>query len=290
LDSDHSICSDALTTPIFIQTDDSLVTMTFRSRGILFATFGLGLVGSIVCVAAMIVLWSASARVRGATESVFANVDGSLVVIQQRAQRTQDRVEASAITTDGIASNLKEWTKREAGQRLVAQLDLAEKSDRLRFAMQQADDWLELSASSAESVQQALSMVSELGAQIDTGRIDPVIEGIASLRNQLAEATEFVDNLQQRTAAMSADEPREERIEQAIQLTVRVIATLSSIDSRIENFKTRLLETQKNLQALKIKTIKWIWVVTIAVASLIIWMGAGQGALLYLAWRSLRST
>jgi hypothetical protein len=276
--------------PLSIPRDGKFVTMKFPGRLILFATFGLGLVGCIVSVAAMIGLWTTSARLRSVTDTLFANVDGSFVIIHERAQRTQDRVEASVITTDGIATSLKEWTKREAGQRLVAQLDLAEKSDRLRFAMQQADDWLELSASSAESVQQALSMVSELGAQIDTARIDAVIKGITSLRNQLAEATEFVDNLQKRTAAMSADEPREERIEQAVQLTVRVIATLSSIDSRIEDFKTRLLETQKNLQALKIKTIKWIWVVTTAVASLIIWMGTGQVALSYLAWRSLRST
>ena len=290
MDSDGSNWLPAPYDPLFIPKDEKFVTMKFHGRLILFAAFGLGLVGCIVCVAAMIGLWSTSARLRSTTEAVFANVDGSFVVIQQRAQRTQDRVEASVITTDGIATSLKEWTKREAGQRLVAQLDLAEKSDKLRFAMQQADDWLELSASSAESVQQALSMVSELGAQIDTARIDAVIEGIASLRNQLAEATSFVDNLQQRTAAMSEDEPREARIEQAVQLTVRVIATLSSIDSRIENFKTRLLETQKNVQALKIKTINWIWFVTIAVASLIIWMGAGQGALFYLAWKSLRST
>ncbi len=155
--------------------------------------------------------------------------------------------------------------------------------------MQQADDWLELSASSAKSMQQALSMVSELGAQIDTGRIDVIIEGIDSLRNQLAEATEVINHLQKQTVFIGEEEPRKERFEQAIQLTLRMIATLSSIDSRIEQFKTRLLETQKNIQALKIKTIKWIWFVTITVAMLIIWMAAGQVALSYLAWRSLRS-
>ena len=132
-------------------------------------------------------------------------------------------------------------------------------------------------------------MVSELRAQIDTGIIDSVIDEIASLRIQLAEATEFVENIQEQTAALSDEEPREERIGRAVQLTVRVIATLSSVDSRIEKFATRLLETQKNLQALKIKTIRWIWFVTIVVAILIAWMAAGQVALSWLAWRRLRS-
>jgi hypothetical protein len=263
--------------------------MKFRGRVILFATFGLGLVGSLVCVAAMIGLWSTSARLRGATEATFANIDDSLNVIQERAERTQDRVKASAITTEDIASKFKAWTKREVGQQLEVQFDLADKSDRLRLAMQQADNWLELSASSAESVQQALSMVSALGVQIDTEKFDGIIDGIASLRNQLTEATKFVEKLQQQTGEMSEEDPRGERIERAVQLTAGVIATLSSIDSRIEKFNTRLLESQKNLQALKIKTIKWIWVVTISITMLIIWMAAGQVALSCLAWRKLRS-
>ncbi len=286
MDFDSSISRQAVTTLLFI---DETLAMNFRSRLILFLAFGLGLVGAIVCAIAIIGLWSVSARLRNTTDVVFANVDDSFVVIQERAQRTQDRVKASAITTKSIASSLKDWTTREAGQRLALQIDLSEKTDRLRYAMQQADDWLELSASSAKSMQQALSMVSELGAQIDTGRIDVVIEGIDSLRNQLVETTEFIDNLQKLTVAIGEEEPREERIDQAVRLTVRVIATLSSIDSHIEKFEARLLVTQKNVQALKIKTIKWIWVVTIGVATLIIWMAAGQVALSYLAWRSLRS-
>ena len=42
--------------------DEKLATMKFPGRLILFAPFGLGLVGAIVCVAAMIGLWTTSAR------------------------------------------------------------------------------------------------------------------------------------------------------------------------------------------------------------------------------------
>jgi hypothetical protein len=263
--------------------------MAFPRQVILFVALGLGLVGCIACGAAAIVLWSASARLRHTTKSVFERIDNSLIVIQERAKRTQDRVQASAITTENIAAGLKEWSKREAAQQLAVQLNLAEKSDKLRLAMQQADDWMELSASCAESVQQVLLDMSALGAQIDTGIVDTVIDEIASLRVQLAEATEFVENIQEQTAALSDEEPREDRIVRAVKLTLRVIATLSSVDSRLEKFATRLLETQKNLQSLKIKTIRWIWAVTIAVAILVAWMAAGQVALSWLAWKRLRS-
>jgi hypothetical protein len=274
----------------FLHADDKLVYMTFRRRLIVFVALGLGLVGSIACLAAIIALWSASARLRHTIEAVFARVDDSLVVIQERAKRTQDRVKASAITTESISSDLKEWTKREAVQQLAQQMNLAEKSDNLRFAMQQADNWLELSALSAQSVQQALSLISELGAQIDTGIIDAVIEEIDSLRSQLADATKLVENLHERTAVMVEETPPEERIEQTVKLGLRVIATLGSIDSRIEKFKSRLLEAQKNSQALNIKTIKWVWVLTIVIMTLIIWMAAGQVSLSYLAWNRLRQS
>jgi hypothetical protein len=263
--------------------------MSFPRQLILFVALGLGLVGCIACGAAAIVLWSASARLRHTTESVFERVDNSLIAIQDRTKRTQDRVQASAISTDEIATSLKEWSKREAAQQIAEQLNLAEKSDKLRLAMQQADGWLELSASSAESVQQALSIVSALGAQIDTGIIDRVIDEIASLQVQLAEATEFVEKIQEQTTATLGEETPEERIPRAVQLTVRVIATLSSVDSRLEKFATRLLETQKNLQALKIKTIRWVWVVTTTTAILIAWMAAGQVALSWFAWKGLHS-
>ncbi len=84
--------------------------MNFRSRLILFLAFGLGLVGAIVCAVAIIGLWSVNARLRNTTDVVFANVDDSFVVIQEQAKRTQDRVKASAITTESIASSLKNWT------------------------------------------------------------------------------------------------------------------------------------------------------------------------------------
>jgi hypothetical protein len=148
---------------------------------------------------------------------------------------------------------------------------------------------MEFSASGAESVQQALSIMCALGAQIDTGIIDRVIDEIASLRIQLAQATDFVEKLQGQTAATLGEETLEERIPRATQLAVRLIATLRSVDSRLTNFATRLSTTQKNLQALKTRTLGWIQFVTITAATLIMWMAAGQVALSYLAWRSWRS-
>jgi hypothetical protein len=125
---------------------------------------------------------------------------------------------------------------------------------------------------------------------MDTTSVDGLIEEIASFRSQLAEATEFVARIHERTAEASEEKSLEERIEQAVQLALRVVATLGSIDSRLEKFENRLSETQKNLQELKTKTHRWILVVTIGITLLMVWMAAGQVALCLLAWNGLRRT
>ena len=125
---------------------------------------------------------------------------------------------------------------------------------------------------------------------MDTTSVDGLIEEIASFRSQLAEATECVARIHERTAETSEEKSLEERIEQAVQLALRVAATLGSIDSRLEKFENRLSETQKNLQGLKTKTRRWILVVTIGITLLMVWMAAGQVALCLLAWNGLRRT
>ena len=177
---------------------------------------------------------------------------------------------------------------QEAGERLAQRVNLAEKSEKLLSVLEQADVLLKLSSSSTESAQQALAALNAIELPIDAQMIDAVNEQLVSLRSQLAEAKNFVEKLRDAVAAIGADEPPKERIERAVQISLSLIATLGSIDSRIEKFQTRLSETQNNLHSLKSRSIGCIRLVTIAAAVLIVWMAAGQLALSYLAWRSLR--
>ena len=264
--------------------------MTIFKRLLNLLALFLGFIGLVGCFALVVGVWIISARLGQVTENLFGELDGSLVVVGERVAQTQDRVEASKITTEGIEKTLKDWTKKEAGERLALRLNAAEKTEQLASTLQQADHWLEVSESSVELVQQALSMGSLAGAPMDTTSVDGLIEEIASIRSQLAEATELVARIHERTAEASEEKSLEERIEQVVQLAFRVVATLGSIDSRLEKFENRLSETQKNLQGLKTKTCRWILVVTIGITLLMVWMAAGQVALCLLAWNGLRRT
>lgn len=246
----------------------------------------LGIVGFVGCMAALAGVWSVGAAVSQTTEHVFERIDGALVVAGRRISEARDGVEAAKITTQSIQSALKKWTKRETGERLAERLELAEKTQRLASGLEQADHWLELSQSSVELVAQALSLGSSAGAPVDAAAVDGLIEEIGSLRAQLATATDFVARLHKQT---DDGESFGERIEQAAELALRVIATLGTVDSRLEAFGDAISGTQSDLRELKGKTLRWILIAKAGVALLIVWMAAGQVALGLLAYRALRS-
>jgi hypothetical protein len=261
--------------------------MTFHRRLFLFVVLALGVVGTLACAAAIVGAWVVGARIRSTTETAFAKIDDSLVAIQDRTALIRERLKESALSAETISSSVKEWAARSAGERLALKLDVAEKSERLLVVMHRSDNLLELSSSSAESVQQILLMASAIGTEIDGDSVDGVIEAIASLRKQLGEAIGFVQDLHDRTTGI--DEASRERFPQAAQLAMRAVATLGSIDARIGQFQTRLVETQEKSQALLVRSLGWFKALTIATIAMLIWMAAGEIALSYLAWRSLRS-
>jgi hypothetical protein len=243
-----------------------------------------GGVGLAICIAAMIVRWIIRGRLDGVTESAFNKMDQAIDVVSQRVGQTRDRVAEAKITTAEIEQALRDWTKREAGQRLALRLDAAKKSERLATVLQQADQLLEVAESSAGLVQGVLSIRVSTSESSDENAIDPLIEEIASWRTTLGTAKETVASIQSRLVDMSDGKSPGERIGQAVQLTVRVVATLSSISSRIERFADRVMSAQVRLQELRKRTHRWILIVSSGLTLVILLMATGQIALCRLAW------
>jgi hypothetical protein len=108
------------------------------------AGVALGVLGVVLCFAALAMLWTASTRLGQFTESVFDRLDKSLVAARQRVIETQDRVEAAKITTQDIETRLRGWTGREVAQRLALRLEAEERTERLETALQQAGVWLDV--------------------------------------------------------------------------------------------------------------------------------------------------
>ena len=232
----------------------------------------------------LIFLWIVSIRVGDVTEKLFNKADQSLVAVRGRVVQTKDRVAAAKISTNDLEKMLRNWTKLEVKQRVALNLNARERTERLASSLRQADDWLAVSVSSVDLVQEMLSMSASAGAPTDTTLVDELRGQIESLRAQLAEATEFVGRIQERIAALSDGKSPEERIEQAVQFALRVVTTLGSIGPRLEKLADRFSVAASQLQEMKDRTQRYRLYLTMGITLLMIWMAAGQAALSRLAW------
>ncbi len=250
----------------------------------------MGGIGTALCIALMVILWIANARLGRVTDGLFDQTDRALIGIRQRVDQTRDRVGAARINTADIEKSLRDWTKQAAAERLKLRVKAAENTDRLASTLQQADDWLDVSESAAGLVEGVFSIANSRIAAADTISVDDLIAQIGSLRAQLADARDAVAKLHQRIVEVGDENPTEGRIQQAAQLALRVVATVGSLDSRFQKLDDHISAVQGGLGELKTRARRWILAATIGVALLILWMAAGQVALCRLAWNGWRGT
>ncbi len=247
-----------------------------------------GLLGSSACIAAIIGAWYVDAQLCRATDRLFDKLVGTVGAVQARVVRVREGLQDSRITTEDLAENLKKWTKQEAVERVAVRLDAEKKTERLASIFRQTDDWLEFSASACGLVEQAMSIAAPADAPADADGLAGLIDEIASLRTKLADATETVGRIRESIADKDGAKPVKLRIEQGVELAVRVAATVGTIDSRLGKLTDRLSRTQQNLEESKATALRRIRLATIGVALSILWLGAGQVALTFYGYRSLR--
>src|SRR6476646_6970 len=165
----------------------------------------LGVVGLVLCIAVLVIVWITNQRIKQLNENVFGKLDMSLLNVQQRVVQIQDRVAAAKITAGDVEQALRDWTKREMGQRVAVQVNALDKIERLSSALQQADHWLDVSQTSIEGVQQVLSIDPAAEARPVMTTIDELMNELAGFRSQMDEAIEFVAKSRERVANVTEE-------------------------------------------------------------------------------------
>jgi len=262
--------------------------MTPTRRLLALVSLLLGGAGVVLCVAGILGVWLIGSRLIRVTEHVFANIDSAFVGVEERVAAAGERVRAAKITTEDLEEVLKDWAKREARDRLTSRLGIEEKAERLTSGVQQADHWLAVSESSVQLVQQALELANSAGATVGTTPVDGLLVQLASFRSQLAEAAESVERIRSQTAEVDEQRPLEERIDRAVRLALRAIATLTSIDVGLGDFQSRLSEARTKVQQRETRTRRSIRIAMIGGTMLILWMALGQISLCCHGWQRLR--
>jgi hypothetical protein len=254
-----------------------------------FVVMSLGFLGVVVCVAGVAGVWVIRSRLNQVVETTFVAIDHSLLRVDQRMAETQEGVEAARVTSQDMQQRLRDWAKNEAAERVSSRLEWDDKAEQLTAGLRQADDWLAFSESSIRLAQQAMELAEATGAPVESQAADRLMGELASLRTQLTQTIDTVGGIAERIGPANDEKLAGERWERAVQLAVKAIATLGSIESRLAGVRDRLSELQTGFQDLEARMRQWILITAIAISLLMAWMAAGQYLLCRHGWRRLGS-
>jgi hypothetical protein len=248
-----------------------------------------GVVGLAICLCSSVVLWIVNARVVRVAQRASVELEETLVTIGQRVHKSRNRFRTAKSTTQDVKSSLGQWAERDAAQRVSSRVQAAEKAAQVADSLQRADNLLEVAASLSKLVDHAFSLGAATDAPRDATSTGGLHGDIAAVRRRLDDAADDVARIRARIDALSDEESSAERIEQAAQIAVRLVASLDWMDFRLEKTAENLRATQTRLHEYTSRAQRWMSLATLGLSCVALLMALGQLALCRLAWIGGRS-
>lgn len=247
-----------------------------------------GTSGIVACAAAVVCVLLYGGRLAGVNADVFAGMDKSLTAVHGRVQDVRRRVQDMTTTTGEVGAGLKNRTQRQAAERVASRLNIEEKAGQLAQGMERAGQLMEMSEASLQGLAQTFEAVGSMGVPVDGALFDPLIGKVSALRGGFEQATGVVEGIRERAADLDAAEPRQERVEQAVQLVDRVVATMSDLESKLTELADKVSAMQTKGQSLRARIAIVIRAAQLVAILALVWMAAGQASLYSLGRSSLR--
>lgn len=248
----------------------------------------LGVLGVLGCAGLTVGVWVGEARLSRAIGAVFEKTEETLGLVHGRIGPARQRLDGARITSEEMGETLKRWTKREAARRAAGRLELEEKAVRIGEVIDRADGWMETSAASVELVSEIITSVNDAGASIPTDTLGVINEEIVEIRAQLDRLASMVAEIRNLTAADGDAQPPAGRLEQASRIALRVAASLGVLEKTFRKVETQINTVQEGLEDAENRLQRWIVLAAIALTFVLVWMGAGQAALVWTARKRMR--
>jgi hypothetical protein len=247
-----------------------------RAAAILSLAFGgIGVAG---CAAGAYGIWLVGSRLDRANDKIFDAVDRGLGVVQDRVPAVQQRVRDSKVTTAEITEAVRDWAAKKTQDRIVSQMEIESRAEKLSGHLRAADFRLEASTEAVRGVRQMLELGQSLGAQVDPASTDALLEVIESLRDTLQAAEQTVDVVRG-FATPGGGESVEDRRARVTKSLARILLTLSEFDRRLGDLADRVSEVRADARQLKARTSNYIVLGSVVCYGLLAWVAAGQAAL-----------
>jgi hypothetical protein len=246
----------------------------------------LGILGTVLCIGSVLGVWYAEVRIDRARKQLFEGIDQSLSRIDGRVVEIQKLAGQSKVTIEEVQQRARELTRKEARDRLAERFEVEVRIEKLAAGLQQADSLLEISHESVQQIRQALELGSELGFPLQADSVDPLLQRIADVKNELQTAIDAVASLSSQTGKDDNSETPIAKMEQIATLAARLLATFGTIDARFDSLRGRLTDARDAIGKLNAKTHARLVAAAIGATLFLMLMGAGQVCL----WQWARKT
>jgi hypothetical protein len=257
--------------------------------GRLFMAVG-GVLGAALCIAAIVAVWLFAARLREINELAHDGLVRSAQRAREQVVRAQQSVVESRIGSEDLRRRLADWSRETAARHAAEKLDIQAKAERLSTGLETVDQYLELGQALADSIHDTIELAALLGIRENDSPPTALREHFEATRTRLHQATTTLVEIRRRVDDIADAGQISERRQQAIQLSLRVVATVSNLDERMADAANRIDEAQSWARESKTKTRNWIIAGQIAASAILAWLGLGQESLCLLAYRASRST
>jgi chromosome segregation ATPase len=256
-----------------------------RLSGLLLV--GRGAIGLAACLAAVAGVWIGAAHLRRINSRLFLQVDQLIVQVDQRAAQAGDAVGGTRELVDALKRALKESTAELLAARVASLPEIDNLERRLVSAMERTDELLEISASTAEVIEQLLAVIAS-ERSIDPQGSSELMAAIRSTRESLANASERLADVRRRLAEVRQKSSVDVNLSEITKLALAMVAKLDVVQSQIGAFRSRLDEAKSRSVQFQDRIRRWILAGECLTLLLIAWVGGGQFCLLLQGRRLLR--
>jgi chromosome segregation ATPase len=250
----------------------------------------LGFVGGAVCLAGAAGVWVLGSRLQYVNSQVFGQADQLVVQLDRRVAQTRDVVAETRELVDQFQTQLRESAKGLIAERLMAMPEIENLELRLAAALERADGLVQVSAASAELIEQLLATVdaSTAGTHVDRETSSELLATIRATSESLANAAERLAGVQRRLDEIRRKRDVDVNFAQITKLLLAVISKLDVVQEQLTAFRGRLDETRQRLDRLQGRISAWVFAGQCLTWLLIAWGGAGQYCLLVRGWQILK--
>ena len=156
--------------------------------------------------------------------------------------------------------------------------------------MERADELVEVSASTAELIEQLLATIDIIASErnVDLQSSSDLMATIRSTRESLANASERLADVQRRLAEIRQKRGVDVNLSEITKLSLGMVAKLDVVQAQIAAFRNRLDETKSRSAQFQDRIRRWILAGQCLILLLIAWVSAGQFCLLLQGRRLLR--